>query len=205
MARVLDVFSCKHDPYQGRCVHCNVPFVDGRPYFSPVPASEPEPVAWRWKPKGSAVLWIYDPKPEWLAAQDPETIDKEPLYANPVPTPDGAAKACQICGGPHDNDMLSDICQDCESSAPWRNDALSAAQQAGEADRWRPIATAPKDETLFLAACPPDANFPDGRVMIWKGSIFAFQNDRTPEHLKFPATHWMPLPTAPLAAKPEGE
>lgn len=33
-------------------------------------------------------------------------------------------KDCAICGAPHDNDMLSDICRDCEVSAPWQDDSL---------------------------------------------------------------------------------
>ena len=36
-------------------------------------------VAWRWKPKGSST-WIYDPDPEWLAAQRDEHVDRERLY-----------------------------------------------------------------------------------------------------------------------------
>lgn len=67
------------------------------------------------------------------------------------------------------------------------------ASEAG----WRPIETVPEDDTLFLAYCPPDDEFPDGRTMIWKGSIFAYQKKPTPRHLQFPATHWMPLPSAP--------
>ncbi len=68
------------------------------------------------------------------------------------------------------------------------------------ADGWLPIETAPKDETLFLAYCPADKAFPDGRMMIWKGSIFAFQKNPIPNHLQFPATHWRPLPTSPEAS-----
>ncbi|QAZ46800.1 hypothetical protein [Mesorhizobium sp. Pch-S] len=128
---------------------------------SPVPASEPEPVAFRVVAEPNLPWSFYRKREEAeQAAKNLLMYRKgctsarvEPLYANPVPTPpldvnelpsgatqpsltianysqatpDGAVKACQICGGPHDNDMLSDICQDCESSAPWRNDALSAA------------------------------------------------------------------------------
>jgi hypothetical protein len=36
-----------------------------------------KPVAWRWKPKDSST-WIYDPKVEWLNAQN--DVDKEPLF-----------------------------------------------------------------------------------------------------------------------------
>lgn len=79
--------------------------------------------------------------------------------------------------------------------------ALSSPDHADagkvEGDGWLPIESAPKDETLFLAYCPADEDFPDGRMMIWKGSIFAFQKNPTPNHLQFPATHWRPLPSAP--------
>lgn len=68
-----------------------------------------------------------------------------------------------------------------------------------EGDGWLPIESAPTDETLFLAYCPSDEDFPDGRMMIWKGSIFAFQKNPTPNHLQFPATHWRPLPSAPAS------
>ena len=81
--------------------------------------------------------------------------------------------------------------------------ALSSPDHADagkvEGDGWLPIESAPKDETLFLAYCPADEDFPDGRMMIWKGSIFAFQKNPTPNHLQFPATHWRPLPSAPAS------
>ena len=64
---------------------------------------------------------------------------------------------------------------------------------------WKSIETAPKDQTAFLAWCPPCAEFPDGRMMQWNGSILALQNDRTPAHLRFPATHWRPMPRPPVA------
>ena len=60
------------------------------------------------------------------------------------------------------------------------------------ADGWRPIETAPKDGTLILAWVP------DGRMMIWRADLLAHGlSARTPEHLKFPATHWRPLPAPP--------
>lgn len=58
---------------------------------------------------------------------------------------------------------------------------------------WQPIETVPTDDTMFLAVCA------DGRMMLWRGSIFKYQNSRTPDHLQFPATHWMPLPPSPEA------
>lgn len=73
--------------------------------------------------------------------------------------------------------------------------ALRARQ---DAPGWRPIETAPKDDALILAGCPADEEFPEGRVMIWKGSILSRNlSDPTPRHLQFPATHWMPIPASP--------
>lgn len=60
---------------------------------------------------------------------------------------------------------------------------------------WQPIATMPTDDTLFLAVRA------DGAMMIWKGSLLhEAGKPRTPEHLKFAATHWMPLPCFPATA-----
>lgn len=63
---------------------------------------------------------------------------------------------------------------------------------------WQSIETAPKDDTLFLAATG------DGRMMIWNGKILATATARgTPNHLSFPATHWMPLPQPPAPTPPQ--
>jgi hypothetical protein len=59
---------------------------------------------------------------------------------------------------------------------------------------WQSIESVPTDDTQFLTVTA------DGRIMIWSGRIFALQNDRTPGHLTFPATHWMALPEPPEAA-----
>ncbi len=61
---------------------------------------------------------------------------------------------------------------------------------------WKPIETMPKDDTLLLAATK------DGRIMIWRGKFLADNLHRQsighePDHLAFPATHWMPLPALP--------
>jgi hypothetical protein len=58
---------------------------------------------------------------------------------------------------------------------------------------WRTIRSAPKDDTLFLAATR------DGRIMIYRGDILATaMKETTPEHLSFPAVAWMPLPERPI-------
>lgn len=63
-----------------------------------------------------------------------------------------------------------------------------------EVTAWQPIETAPKDDTMILAATS------DGRVMVWAGYILHRTRNGPqpiPAHLQFPATHWMPLPSAP--------
>jgi hypothetical protein len=77
-----------------------------------------------------------------------------------------------------------------EMSWPEIGHAALEAARYGEPAR-QPIETAPRDDTMFLAGCP------DGRIMIWSGRIFALQDEITPDHLRFPATHWMPLPASP--------
>jgi hypothetical protein len=52
--------------------------------LTPQKSGAGEPVAWRWKPKGS-VSWIYNPEAGWLDGQDIATVDIEPLYASPPP------------------------------------------------------------------------------------------------------------------------
>jgi len=60
-------------------------------------------------------------------------------------------------------------------------------------DVWRPIESAPKDDTQILAVTA------DGRIMIWAGEMLhRVMTGAQPFHLQFPATHWMPLPHPPL-------
>lgn len=57
---------------------------------------------------------------------------------------------------------------------------------------WRPIETAPTDETQILAATE------DGRRMIWSAEMLTrVTTGKTPFHLQFPATHWALLPAPP--------
>ncbi len=57
---------------------------------------------------------------------------------------------------------------------------------------WRPIDTVPTGDEIFMAATA------DGRISIFRGSIVAnMRRPDTPNHLQFPATHWLPLPPAP--------
>lgn len=70
---------------------------------------------------------------------------------------------------------------------------MKAALALPAADRWRPISEAPRDGTLFLACTA------DGRLMIWRGDILAnAMANNTPNHLQFPATNFMPLPSPPI-------
>jgi len=77
-------------------------------------------------------------------------------------------------------------------------DGLDAADVAGiilaALPVWQPIETAPRDDTNFLAWCPPCPHFPDGRMMIWSGRIlFGAMGHPTQNHLQYPATMWKPL------------
>lgn len=83
----------------------------------------------------------------------------------------------------------------------WAEAMLAAAPSAPE---WQPIATAPKDGTrvLIKGDCIVVANW--GRVTSIVGLIehgWCIVNDAyMPEHM---ATHWMPLPKPPMAARSE--
>jgi hypothetical protein len=34
------VVECRHEPYQGRCVHCDIPFLHGQPYYGETPRDQ---------------------------------------------------------------------------------------------------------------------------------------------------------------------
>jgi len=71
-------------------------------------------------------------------------------------------------------------------------DEIDALREIERMQEWRPISIAPTDQTLFLAVTA------DGRMMIFRGDMLAHaMKSRTPDHLTFPATHWMPLPSVP--------
>lgn len=63
---------------------------------------------------------------------------------------------------------------------------------------WREIATHPMESGKeFLAVTA------DGRMMIWSGPMLkAAMADTLSNHLRFPATHWMPLPDPPQQKAP---
>ena len=65
---------------------------------------------------------------------------------------------------------------------------------------WNEIETLPKTDELVLAWCQPDEAFPAGRMMIWRADYLASNlAGPRPEHIQFPASHWMPLPMPPNA------
>lgn len=100
---------------------------------------------------------------------------------------------------------LPDLVRDCRK-ANRRADLAETRVAMLEAEHaWHPISTLPMDDRLLLAHCPPCADFPDGRTMIWRASILAMQGNGTPLHLRFPATHWRPLPEPPRSALTEGD
>jgi hypothetical protein len=71
-------------------------------------------------------------------------------------------------------------------------DAILAALAQQTPEGWRDIASAPTDDTVFLAATA------DGRMMIWRGHfLVTAMKDSTPDRLQYPATHWRPLPAPP--------
>jgi hypothetical protein len=77
----------------------------------------------------------------------------------------------------------------------------AAAFRAEQAGGWRDMSTLPA-EGLVLLGVAPDEGFPEGRVMIWNAATWRRgQNERTPQHLQYPADGWMPVPTAPEAGK----
>lgn len=97
----------------------------------------------------------------------------------------------------------------CMSIAEMCMDAAEALTRAS-APEWQPIETAPKGREMFLARCPAMSvaglDVPE-RIAIFSGEILQRAMDPSyPRHLRFPATHWMPLPdTSQLQASPQPE
>lgn len=78
-------------------------------------------------------------------------------------------------------------------------DLHQANHRTTTALNWRLISTLRESapDAMVLAACPPCGQFPEGRVMIWKTSILMDglkRGNETPQHLRYPATLWKPLP-----------
>jgi|GEM_PF-6298042 len=77
------------------------------------------------------------------------------------------------------------------------NVAVNLALRPAQESAWQPIETAPKDGGALFLACTAD-----GRQMIFRGSILRdMMKPGTPDQLRFPATHWMPLPVLPQPMK----
>jgi hypothetical protein len=70
---------------------------------------------------------------------------------------------------------------------------------------WRPIETAPKDETPILAYCPND--LPTVYVIMWNSYMDTYRKKLYENWVEaggeqyevFYPTHWMPLPEPPVA------
>lgn len=64
-----------------------------------------------------------------------------------------------------------------------------------EAQSWRPIDCLMNYDGLILACTA------DGRRMMWDAAMLLRlggpMSESAPQHLQFPATHWMPLPEPP--------
>lgn len=133
--------------------------------------------------------------PQWANLAD-QSKNEDGSYKEPssgrVAALEEAARALEAWG-----DIYGDNAAKCVRALASHPVSDKPDEAGAQGEGWLPIESAPKDETLFLAYCPADEDFPDGRMMIWKGSIFAFQKNPTPNHLQFPATHWRPLPSAP--------
>lgn len=82
---------------------------------------------------------------------------------------------------------------ECEACVIVR-DAL-ALRRLGEREEWRPIESAPRDDTTILV-------YGDGRTFTTKGLILLHaRKPSAPQHLSMAyLTHWKPLPSPPVAA-----
>lgn len=81
-----------------------------------------------------------------------------------------------------------------------RPELIAAWNRRADADGWQPISTVPKDDTIVLAASPRDGG--EWLMMPVRGAML-FRNTQgpTPQHLRFDATHWRPLPPVPEASR----
>ncbi|WP_428029760.1 hypothetical protein [Ancylobacter sp.] len=155
----------------------------------------------------------------WLRDKDSQ---KYPLYRSP-PTTDAiraqarreAAKAAasrlrlvadsmeERCTGFYPDD-LREI-----ASALIVDMAEPFADKPGEAEGWRPIATAPKDGTRILAVENFKREGDDGRLYPEDAAVVRWATPRHDDHggwsgyglflESFEPTHWRPLPTPPSA------
>jgi len=67
---------------------------------------------------------------------------------------------------------------------------------------WHGIDLLRGDEGPVIAYCQPCETFPNGRKMILQASMLVHQRrNKMPEHLRYPATHWMLAPADPPGAE----
>lgn len=200
-------------------------------FCAPVPASEPEPVAWQGRNAGDE-RWTNLRRTPGVGAWD----ETRPLYANPVPTPDGAVEAKPdglretILAVLRDYRMynfseaddassgypLVDMCTPKGQGIDKGEEELFliadeiAAALSHPADGWRDIESAPTDGTQ-LRVRYEDGTVEDGVYFSAERYcvLGAPQGSRGPGWVSTEAGNlpvddpdaWMPLP----AAKPEGE
>ncbi|MND69712.1 hypothetical protein D3C80_612000 [compost metagenome] len=128
----------------------------------------------------------------------------EPLYAAP-PAPSVAVKALQaIANYRHHSRLDSD--ENAEAMEQIARSALSA--QVQDVAGWRPIETAPKDESIIMLFRADEKHWASISTGYFKNDRFA----RNPKpywggpherslgirwYRENPPTHWMPLPEAP--------
>ncbi len=104
---------------------------------------------------------------------------------------------CTVCGGlPDGPDKCRAADTRCMAEAADALEALSKADQIREDGGWRPIESAPRDNTWFLA-CATEPGWGATRIV-----RYADPEDRLPIHGEgnmwpSPPTHWQPLPAPP--------
>lgn len=65
---------------------------------------------------------------------------------------------------------------------------------------WKPIETAPKDETVVLLFCPERWDTAGVVVAFWSEDFAAWYEREASSHsVSEEPTHWMPLPAPPAA------
>ena len=78
------------------------------------------------------------------------------------------------------------------------NDDSDMEIAGGDAAKWQPIETAPRDGTMFLGFIDNKGeDFNEMLVMFCKHAREPFWTTHSDDHIGMNPTHWMPLPTPP--------
>lgn len=118
----------------------------------------------------------------------------------------GAPSECDFCGQPYTEDRWPEpeeagqwACSECVEQWKAQDEIarLTVERDAAlaQVSAWQPIATAPRDETLFLATGLDGGSGPDRHVAIVFCDGAGFFDDFD-EYTYL--THWMPLPAPPV-------